>query len=49
VVSSSSSDVEMTNDDMQGMCKESAMASFTVLSWDLPGGTEERHENAQSV
>jgi hypothetical protein len=29
---------------LERIWKEAAMAKFKVLSWHLPGGTEENHE-----
>jgi surfactin synthase thioesterase subunit len=32
------------NDELERMWKEAVMAEFKVLSWNLPGRTEENHE-----
>jgi hypothetical protein len=36
------------NDELERMWKEAVMAEFKVLSWNLPGRTEENHEKPQS-
>jgi hypothetical protein len=35
-------------DELEGIWKEAMVASFIILSWHSPGGTEENHENPQS-
>jgi hypothetical protein len=36
------------NNELERMWKEKVMACFEILSWHLPGGTEETHEKPQS-
>jgi hypothetical protein len=36
------------NNELERICKEAVEAQFKILSWHLPGGTEESHEKPQS-
>jgi hypothetical protein len=37
------------NDELEGMCKETVVAYFNVLSRYSPEGIEENHENLRTV
>jgi hypothetical protein len=36
------------DNELEGICKVSGPCLIEVLSWDLPRGTEENHENPHS-
>jgi hypothetical protein len=35
----------IVNDELEKIWKEAVMTKFKVLSWYLPGGSEENHKN----